>query len=76
MSARDSYVANERPDWFPPRVTTPDHAAASIEAWRSAPAVRREYWRGFKHGGIVCGALWFLGSLVLVLGFCALGVRP
>ena len=65
-----------RPGDVPPRVTTPDRKAASIEAWRSAPAVRREYWRGFRHSGILFGVLWTLGSAVLLFGFHCLGIKP
>ena len=65
-----------RPGDVPPRVTTPDRKAASIEAWRSAPAVRREYERGLRNGWI--GAMVFYGvaSAVLVLAFHVLGFRP
>lgn len=65
-----------QPGHVPPRVTTPDRRAASLEAWRSAPAVRREYERGLRNGWI--GAMLFYGvaSAVLILAFHALGFRP
>lgn len=65
------------PNWRAPRrVTTPDGRAASITAWRSAPAVRREYERGLRHGWIGAMVFYAIVSAVLVLAFHALGVRP
>jgi len=76
MTARDSHVAGQRPDWFPPpRVTTPD-GPGGIELFRTFPAVRREYGRGFRNGFIAAMVFYGVASAVLVLGFVALGVRP
>src|SRR6185312_12534260 len=68
MTARDSHVAGQRPDWFPPpRVTTPDYPAASIEAWRTSPAVRKERRRGIAIGFALGMVVYGIGSLMLVL---------
>jgi len=78
MNVRDPYVAGERPDWIaPPRVTTPEpRAVASIEAWRSSPAVRKERRRGIVIGFVLGMVVYGIGSLVLVLAFHALAVHP
>lgn len=67
---------HDHPGHMPPRVTTPDHRAASIEAWRSAPAVRREYERGLRNGWIGAMAFYAVASAVLILAFHVLGFRP
>lgn len=79
MSARDHYVAGERPDYLlPQRVTTPEprYPRASIEAWRSSPAVRKERRRGIVIGFVLAMFVYGLGSLVLVMAFHALSKHP
>lgn len=83
MSPRDHYVAEQAPDWrntrpadLPPRVSTPDRPAASIEAWRTSPGVRREYERGLRNGWIGAMAFYAIASAALILVFCVLGFRP
>lgn len=64
-------------DWRAPRrATTPDGKAASLEAFRSSPAVKREYQRGLLHGWIGAMAFYAIATAVLVLAFHALGVHP
>lgn len=76
MTAREHHVANQRPDWLPPRrVSTPD-GPGGIELFRTFPAVRREYGRGFRNGFIAAMVLYGIGSLMLVLAFHVLGFRP
>lgn len=61
----------------PPRVTTPEpRRVASLDAWRSSPAVRKERRRGIVIGFALGMVAYLLGSAVLVLAFHALGVRP
>lgn len=80
MSARpDDLEGNWRkahPGHVPPRVTTPDYPKASIEAWRSSPAVRKERRRGIVIGFVLAMVVYGIGSGVLVMAFHALGVRP
>lgn len=74
---RDHHVANQAPDWRAPRrVTTPGYPSASIEAWRTSPAVVREKRRSFVAGFVLAMVVYGLGSLMLVLAFHCLGVRP
>ena len=61
---------------LPQRVTTPDGPAASLEAFRSAPAIRREYERGLRNGWIGAGLFYTLATVVLVLAFHFLGMKP
>lgn len=69
---RDAHPAD-----VPPRVTTPEpRRTASIEAWRTSPAVVHEYNRGFRCGFIAAMAFYGLLSTVLVLAFHVLGFRP
>lgn len=73
MSARHDDL---RATWRAPRrVTTPGYPAASIEAWRSSPAVRKERRRGIVIGFVIGMVMYGIGSLVLVLAFHALGVH-
>ena len=67
---------HDHPGHVPPRVTTPNRRAASLEAWRSAPAVRREYERGLRNGWIGAMAFYAVASAVLILVFHVLGFRP
>lgn len=48
---------------------------ASGDAWRTAPAVRREYWRGYVHGviSVLTVALWLA---MLALALYSMGFRP
>lgn len=65
MNWRDHYVADQRPDWAHPRRA----------AGRRDPSAR-VYAQGFRRGFIAAMALYALGSVVLLLGFRALGVTP
>lgn len=69
---------NELPAFAaPPRVTTPEpRRVASLDAWRSSPAVRKERRRGIVIGFVLGMVAYGIGSAVLVLAFHALGARP
>lgn len=59
----------------PPRVTTPEprYPVASIDAWRTCPAVVREKRRSFVAGVVTAMVGYGIASAVLVLAFAALG---
>jgi len=68
-----------RPAFEPPvRVTVPEprRATASIEAWRTSPAVMREKRRSFLAGFIAAMVLYGVGSALLISAFICLGFRP
>lgn len=75
QAARDWRDAH--PVDLPPRVTTPEpRRVASLDAWRSSPAVRKERRRGIVIGFVLGMVAYGIGSAVLVLAFHALGARP
>lgn len=75
--AKPGHEGRQRTDWVAPvRVTTPEpRPTASIEAWRSSPAVRKERRRGIVIGFVLGMAVYGIGSLVLVLAFYALATH-
>lgn len=69
---RDAHPAD-----LPPRVTTPEpRRVASLDAWRTSPAVVREKRRSFIAGFVVAMVVYGIGSAVLVLAFHVLGFQP
>ena len=61
---RDKYVVGEKPDWVVP------------ESQNEIDVDCRAYQRGLARGFWTAAALYAIFSVVLVLGFHALGVHP
>ena len=75
MSPRDHYVAGQPPD-FSRCAQAFKHLDGTSADWRNCPAVRREYERGLRNGWIGAGLFYTLATVVLVLAFHFLGMKP